>query len=71
VFREVLGLVLAGQLAAKISRETLAEMIGNAISREFFMNKFPALGLIDYNGRIEVRSSLLNLVLHDRPQIKT
>ena len=59
-------------IIAKISQETLAEMIGTTRSRvSFFMNKFRALGLIDYNGRIEVRSSLLNLVLHDRPQIKT
>jgi CRP/FNR family transcriptional regulator, cyclic AMP receptor protein len=47
-------------------------MIGTTRSRvSFFMNKFRELGLIDYNGRIEVRNSLLNLVLHDRPQIKT
>jgi CRP/FNR family transcriptional regulator, cyclic AMP receptor protein len=59
-------------IIAKISRETQAEMIGTTRSRvSFFMNKFRALGLIDYNGRIEVRSSLLNLVLHDQPQIKT
>jgi CRP-like cAMP-binding protein len=59
-------------IIAKISRETQAEMIGTTRSRaSFFMNKFRALGLIDYNDRIEVRSSLLNLVLHDRPQIKT
>jgi CRP/FNR family cyclic AMP-dependent transcriptional regulator len=35
----------------------------------FFMNKFRELGLIDYNGKIEVHSSLLNVVLHDQPQI--
>ena len=59
-------------IIAKISRETQAEMIGTTRSRvSFFMNKFRALGLIDYNGRIEVRTSLLNLVLHDQPQIKT
>ena len=57
---------------AKISQETLAEMIGTTRSRvSFFMNKFRELGLIDYNGRIEVHSSLLNVVLHDQPQIKT
>src|SRR6202521_4604962 len=51
---------------AKISQETLAEMIGTTRSRvSFFMNKFRKLGLIDYNGRIEVHSSLLNVVLHD------
>src|SRR5690242_2990265 len=59
-------------IIAKISQETLAEMIGTTRSRvSFFMNKFRELGLIDYNGGIEVHSSLLNLVLHDQPQIKT
>jgi CRP-like cAMP-binding protein len=49
-----------------ISQETLAEMIGTTRSRvSFFMNKFRALGFIDYNGHIEVHSSLLNVVLHD------
>jgi CRP-like cAMP-binding protein len=56
---------------AKISQETLAEMIGTTRSRvSFFMNKFRELGLIDYNGHIEVHSSLLNVVLHDQPQIR-
>ena len=56
---------------AKIGQETLAEMIGTTRSRvSFFMNKFRKLGFIDYNGRIEVHSSLLNVVLHDQPQIK-
>ena len=51
---------------------TLAEMIGTTRSRvSFFMNKFRKLGLIDYNGCIEVRSSLLNVVLHDEPHINT
>ena len=59
-------------IIAKISQETLAEMIGTTRSRvSFFMNKFRELGLIDYNGGIEVHSSLLNVVLHDQPQIKT
>jgi CRP/FNR family cyclic AMP-dependent transcriptional regulator len=49
-----------------ISQETLAEMIGTTRSRvSFFMNKFRSLGFIDYNGHIEVHSSLLNVVLHD------
>jgi CRP/FNR family transcriptional regulator, cyclic AMP receptor protein len=57
---------------AKISQETLAEMIGTTRSRvSFFMNKFRKLGFIRYNGGIEVHSSLLNVVLHDQPQIKT
>jgi CRP/FNR family transcriptional regulator, cyclic AMP receptor protein len=56
---------------AKISQETLAEMIGTTRSRvSFFMNKFRELGLIDYNGHIEVHSSLLNVVLRDQPQIR-
>jgi CRP/FNR family transcriptional regulator, cyclic AMP receptor protein len=51
---------------AKISQETLAEMIGTTRSRvSFFMNKFRKLGFIEYNGTIEVHSSLLNVVLHD------
>jgi CRP-like cAMP-binding protein len=55
---------------ARISQETLANMIGTTRSRvSFFMNKFRKLGLIKYtkagNGKIEVHSSLLNIVLHD------
>ena len=58
-------------IIAKVSQETLAEMIGTTRSRvSFFMNKFRKLGLIDYNGSIEVHSSLLNVVLHDQPQLK-
>ena len=58
-------------IIAKISQETLAEMIGTTRARvSFFMNRFRKLGLIDYNGRIEVHSSLLNVVLRDQPQIK-
>ncbi len=56
---------------AKISQETLAEMIGTTRSRvSSFMNKFRQLGLIDYNGKLEVHSSLLNVVLHEEPRIK-
>jgi CRP/FNR family transcriptional regulator, cyclic AMP receptor protein len=59
-------------LIAKISQETLAEMIGTTRSRvSFFMNKFRKLGFISYNGGIEVHRSLLNVVLHETPQIKT
>jgi CRP-like cAMP-binding protein len=55
---------------AKISQETLAEMIGTTRSRvSLFMNKFRKLGFIDYNGQIEVHRSLLNLVLHEKPEI--
>src|SRR5712672_1183655 len=57
-------------IIAKISQETLAEMIGTTRSRvSFFMNKFRQLGLIEYNGQIEVHSSLLNVVLRDKPEI--
>jgi CRP/FNR family cyclic AMP-dependent transcriptional regulator len=59
-------------IIAKISQETLAEMIGTTRSRvSFFMNRFRKLGLISYNGHIEVHKSLLNLVLHDHPHIET
>jgi CRP/FNR family transcriptional regulator, cyclic AMP receptor protein len=58
-------------IIAKVSQETLAEMIGTTRSRvSFFMNKFRKLGLIDYNGTIEVHSSLLNVVLRDQPQLR-
>src|SRR5580704_4272910 len=56
---------------AKISQETLAEMIGTIRSRvSFFMNRFRKLGFIGYNGGIEVHSSLLNVVLHDQQLAK-
>jgi CRP/FNR family cyclic AMP-dependent transcriptional regulator len=54
-------------IIAKVSQETLAEMIGTTRSRvSHFMNKFRQLGFIDYNGRIEVHSSLLSIVLADQ-----
>jgi CRP/FNR family transcriptional regulator, cyclic AMP receptor protein len=57
-------------IAANISQETLAEMIGTTRSRvSFFMNKFRKLGFISYNGTIEVHNSLLNAVLRDKPEI--
>jgi len=50
----------------KISQETLAEIIGTTRSRvNHFMNKFRKLGLISYNGGLQVHSSLLNIILHD------
>ena len=56
-------------IIAKISQETLAEMVGTTRSRiSFFMNKFRKLGYIDYKGRIEVHRSLLQVVLHDDPE---
>ena len=52
-------------------QETLAEMIGTTRSRvSYFMNKFRKLGLISYNGKIEVHNSLLNAVLHEKPEIE-
>jgi CRP/FNR family cyclic AMP-dependent transcriptional regulator len=61
-------------IIAKISQETLAEMIGTTRSRvSFFMNRFRKLGFISYDGGmehgIEIHSSLLNVILHDQPQI--
>ena len=58
-------------IIAKISQETLAEMIGTTRSRvSFFMNKFRRLGFVDYNrSGLEVHSSLLNVVLHDEPTL--
>jgi len=61
-------------IIAKVSQETLAEMIGTTRARvNYFMNKFRQLGFIDYNrtGNMEVHSSLLNVVLHDQPHIRT
>jgi CRP-like cAMP-binding protein len=59
-------------ILAKISQETLAEMIGTTRSRvSAFMNKFRQLGLINYNGRIEIHRSLLNVVLHENPEIRS
>jgi len=54
-------------LIPKITQETLAEMIGTTRSRvSFFMNRFRKLGFIEYNGRLRVHRSLLNVVLHDQ-----
>jgi CRP/FNR family transcriptional regulator, cyclic AMP receptor protein len=56
-------------LVAKISQETLAEMVGTTRSRvSHFMNKFRESGFIDYNGHLEVHSSLLSVVLTDQPR---
>jgi len=60
----------AGPAPIKMNQEMLAEMIGTTRSRvSHFMNKFRKLGLISYNGKIEIHKALLNFVLHDRPQI--
>jgi len=51
-----------------VTQETLADMIGTTRSRvSFFMNRFRKLGFIEYNGRIHVHKSLLNVILHDQP----
>src|SRR6202040_2318188 len=58
-------------ISPNISQETLAEMVGTTRSRvSHFMNKFRKLGLIDYNGHIEVHNSLLSAVLHEKPLVK-
>jgi CRP-like cAMP-binding protein len=58
-------------ISPNISQATLAEMIGTTRSRvSHFMNKFRKLGLISYNGHIEVHSSLLSAVLHEKPLLK-
>jgi CRP/FNR family cyclic AMP-dependent transcriptional regulator len=56
---------------AKLSQETLAEIVGTTRSRvNVFMNKFRELGFINYNGGLEIHSSLLNVILHDNPHIR-
>jgi CRP/FNR family cyclic AMP-dependent transcriptional regulator len=57
-------------IVPKITQETIAEMIGTSRTHvNHFMNKFRQLGFIEYNGSIKVNQSLLNLVLHEKPQI--
>ncbi len=59
-------------LPVKVNQDTLAALIGASRTRvNFFMNKFRRLGLIDYNGKLEVHKALLNFVLNDRPHIQT
>ncbi|MDO8877878.1 MAG: Crp/Fnr family transcriptional regulator [Pseudolabrys sp.] len=59
-------------LLAKITQEELAELVGTTRSRvSFFMNKFRRMGLIEYSDRIEVRPSLLKMVLQERPEIES
>jgi CRP-like cAMP-binding protein len=53
---------------AKMSQETLAEIVGTTRSRiSTAMNKFRELGFINYNGNLEVHNSLLDVILHDKP----
>ena len=57
---------------ANVNQEILAEMIGTTRSRvSYFMNKFRKLGFIEYNGKLMVNSSLLNVVLNEKPAIKS
>jgi CRP/FNR family cyclic AMP-dependent transcriptional regulator len=57
-------------ILAKISQKTLAEMTGTTRARvSLFMNKFRRLRL-NYNGHIEIHSSLLNVILHEKPHIE-
>ena len=59
-------------IVGKFSQETLAEMIGTTRSRvSFFMNKFRKLGFVEYNGKLEVHNSLLNVILYDKPEVRT
>ena len=59
-------------ITPRVDQATLADMIGTTRSRvSFFMNKFRKLGFIAYNGKIEVHSSLLSVVLNDQPHIHT
>ena len=58
-------------IVGKFSQEILAEMVGTTRSRvSHFMNKFRKLGYIEYNGKLEIHNSLLNVVLYDKPQTK-
>jgi CRP/FNR family cyclic AMP-dependent transcriptional regulator len=58
-------------IAIKVNQETLASLIGTTRSRvNVFMNKFRKLGLIKYNGKLEVQKALLNFVLNERPHIE-
>src|SRR3981081_1251967 len=59
-------------IVGKYSQEMLAEMIGTTRSRvSFFMNRFRKLGFIEYNGKLEVHKSLLNMILQEKPEIRT
>ena len=56
---------------AKVSQETLAQIVGTTRSQvSTFMNKFRQLGFIHYNGDLQVHNSLLNMVLHEKPEIR-
>lgn len=59
-------------IPVKVNQETLAALIGTTRPRvSVFMNKFRKMGLIKYNGKLEVQKALLNFVLNEQPQIKS
>jgi CRP/FNR family transcriptional regulator, cyclic AMP receptor protein len=63
---------LPDPIVPRISQATLAEMIGTTRTHvNFFMNKFRQLGFIEYNGHIKVHRALLNMLLHEKPQIES
>ena len=71
-YRMAIAGVWCPQHRSLYSQEMLAEMIGTTRSRvSFFMNKFRKLGFIEYNGKLEVHKSLLNMVLQEKPEIRT
>jgi CRP/FNR family transcriptional regulator, cyclic AMP receptor protein len=58
-------------IPVRVTQQTLAEMIGTTRSRvSLFMNKFRKLGLVKYNGKLEVQKALLNFVLNQKPHIE-
>jgi CRP/FNR family cyclic AMP-dependent transcriptional regulator len=59
-------------IVGEYNQETLAEMIGTTRSRvSFFMNKFRKLGFIEYNGKLKVHTSLLSVVLNEKPELRS
>jgi CRP/FNR family cyclic AMP-dependent transcriptional regulator len=59
------------RVIAKVSQETLAQIVGTTRSQvSTFMNRFRQLGFINYNGHLEVHNSLLNMILHEKPEIR-
>jgi CRP/FNR family cyclic AMP-dependent transcriptional regulator len=59
-------------IVGEYNQETLAEMIGTTRSRvSFFMNKFRKLGFIEYNGKLKVHTSLLTVVLNEKPELRS
>jgi hypothetical protein len=70
--RGPLLLIRRQPIVRKFSQETLGEMLGTTRSCvSFFMNRFCKLSYIEYNGKLEIHNSLLNVALYDKPEIKT